>query len=483
MPLTAEHINLLFEACRAGDVPDGRDIPANALSFPYPVNPEDCLFGQNSWYAAHDKINEENNAQNRKYFNYFGGTVLVKGNRDFRQAFCLWFLETYYEFYIKKTGEYREFFKQREETRLEFGKQISKCLKPIEEKEMREEAGNESKLALAALFSGNKSGAEAHTEKAQKIQKQMAGHPGRNECCCLCRIRAKMGAIMTAEARAKRDVYEKEMRPLLEEYWLKANAMLGYVENANVRPGYEKRAIHLINKRALIDTLYDAGFEPEEAMRYRQKLNSWKRRLGRAIDDLVKQRDAEIKANKTEGGKLKDFVEKEKWAGNFIIKLPVGPDIYVNFGIDNGDLKAGYGAFGHGVMHSWNSDGSYSETLLTHISVLMPGNLGSMLGKAKEINDILKAGAAADYLKGKVNPLGSLPTFDRTKGEGKTYTYNQYGQQIDVATIRENSASVNWGPLGASQNTTTARHEGFLSSEVNTETKKSLTFGPFTIHE
>jgi hypothetical protein len=115
---------------------------------------------------------------------------------------------------------------------------------------------------------------------------------------------------------------------------------------------------------------------------------------------------------------------------------------------------------------------------MTRTSVL-PTGLGELSSAVSELKDVLEAGGdVTDYVKGKVIPIGNIPSFDYTKGEGKTYTFNSNGEQTDVATIRESRASVSWGPIGAGVSSTTTRN-GYLSS--STAVKGDISFGPLTI--
>ena len=71
--------------------------------------------------------------------------------------------------------------------------------------------------------------------------------------------------------------------------------------------------------------------------------------------------------------------------------------------------------------------------------------------------------------------------FDRTKGEGTTYTYDSFGRLINVTKIKEDTIGGSWGPIGASQTTTTSKSSGYMSSPWNSETKTNLNFGIVTI--
>ncbi|MBQ9996443.1 MAG: tetratricopeptide repeat protein [Clostridia bacterium] len=58
MVLTEYHMELLFEAVSAGVESDGRDIPANQISLPYPVDPQDALLGGDAWGIAAETVNK-----------------------------------------------------------------------------------------------------------------------------------------------------------------------------------------------------------------------------------------------------------------------------------------------------------------------------------------------------------------------------------------------------------------------------------------
>ena len=456
MILTDFHIELLYEAVSAGTNPDGRDIPANQISLPYPVNPADCLTGNDSWMAAREAIQTENDKLWRDYSDYSRG----KNGNDVRQAFCATFLAIYYEYQIEEASNNKAFKELAEELESDFWKFHNEKLDTVHS------YLNELYDEVIASRDGSRYAPYMVTEAETYVDAYIE-------------IQFKWEQYLVSLTNARRDAYEKEMRPLLEEYYLKMNAMLGYVSDADVRLGYESRAVYHINKHALINTLYNAGYETDYANRYRKLANEWREKLQQALDNLVHQREAQIQANKTENGQLKDFVEKEKgFDTSVMVTLPVGIGVSVSFGFENGVLKAGYGAYGHEIMHGYDPfTGNRSETIITRTSVV-PEGLNELSATISDIKEVIDAGDITDYLKGKINPIGSIPSFDRTKGEGKTYSFNSKGEQFDVTTIKEDRTSVSWGPIGAGVSTTTTRN-GYLSS--STAVKGDISFGFISI--
>ena len=123
--------------------------------------------------------------------------------------------------------------------------------------------------------------------------------------------------------------------------------------------------------------------------------------------------------------------------------------------------------------------GMFSETIITRSSVL-PAGLGELSGFIGDLKDVADATSIKDFIEGKLNPVGAIPSFDRTKGEGKTYTYDEFGRLKDVTTIREESISGSLGGITGGQTTTYTKgsgiHEGYLGSQWSSETKTDLSF-------
>jgi len=250
---------------------------------------------------------------------------------------------------------------------------------------------------------------------------------------------------------------------------------------------YGKRLIATINREAYVNPLYHAyplgistGDENLEMANY------YRKKLGQALQEeeyqRAKRNDARILANKTENGQLQNFgQEKETPLQDIVITIPPLSPVQVTFGMHGNKFMYGYGAFGNEIIKEYDYyTGEFSETIITRTSVL-PEGLGELASTVNDIKDILQAASGKEFLLGKINPIGNIPMFDRTKGEGTTYTYDCFGRLKDVTKIKEDTIGGSWGPIGASQTTTTSKSSGYMTSPWNSETKTNLNFGIVTI--
>ncbi|MDR0901879.1 MAG: hypothetical protein LBM92_03815, partial [Opitutaceae bacterium] len=488
MLLTGEHIKLLYEACRAGSVPDGRDIPANQLALPYPVNPADALVAGESWYAAGAGIRKENSKTNGPFQLYAG----LYCEKDERQARCLDFLMLYYEWNIEKEGEKqgKTLSEKNGELEAQFNSKFAPQRNEIEEalKKEKSEIQKGFQTGLVATIGGSPETARKNALDAQERQRNYPVFEAKLYVELYTQIVSEWDKFLLRKADVQKEIYEKEMKPWLEEYWLRVNAMLGYVEDANVRAAYGRKALWTINQNALVRPLVTAGFDADVVNEKRRELNRWKNVLksAGARAEMLRQQEAQARAKNDLAEQQKQAIlqkQKESWDGDFTIKLPLDMGlmgISVSIGMEKGNLKFGYGAFEHEFVHSYNGDGTFGYTAITRASVL-PAGLGELSVAANELKDVLKAGGGLKYLAGKANPIGNIPSFDRKIGTGKTYLYDQTGKLVDVVTIRETTTSVGWGPLGASQTTSATTRQSVFGTSFST--KKDVSFGPFTIHE
>ncbi|MDR0964406.1 MAG: tetratricopeptide repeat protein [Clostridium sp.] len=474
MILTPYHIELLYEAASAGTISDGRDTPANQISLPYPADPADCFTGRESQLAAREEVVAYNDSINF-YKDYWYGI----NDAEARQAYCLNFLALYYEYQAAKIGEYEEYLAWEEQMEEDFSEYLYAKSDPIEEEldELLEEIGNTNTAALAALLvDANK--AEKLSAEAQRLQKQYDKTEAERYITLYSDAHVRWQSDLATAAQKRKEYYESQMRPLLEEYALRMNAMLGYVADEDTRLGFESRMAYYLNQYALIDPLYLAAYDDDMANDYLEKANQWRFELQQKELEAAKQRDALINANKTENGQLKDFIEKEEGFldnRSVTLTLPIGANVSVSVGFEGTALKFGYGAFGHEIIHSWDTvTGNRTQTILTTTSI-WPFEVEQLATLSVEMVDILSGSLPTrdEDLMSEIDPVGSLPSFDFTKTEGKTYTFNARGEQIDVARIREGRMGVSWGAIEVG-----ITREGYLSS--STSYKGDLTFGLLT---
>lgn len=479
MVLTDHHIELLFEAAAAGVISNGQDIPANQISLPYPANPADAVLGDDMWDSAASAADKEVEEMLKATKGYTVGGA----DMEERQAWCLAFLHTYYEYKIyqlydvmyrgvtfEETGEsgYDKDFEEYTLSNLQWDAddRLQKILVNY---------WNISEQHHQVMYDAIDNAKSLKDEIRAKME-------------CEYKLVGPADRAHIAYSTRRMELYEENMRPLLEEYWLKMNAMLGYVSNEHVREMYGTKLLAVINREAYVNPLYHAGAYISTGDECLEVANMHRKSLGMEYykDELnkAKRNDARIMANKTENGQLSDYKpDKESdWRpADINITIPPFSPIYVKFGNNGDKYFFAYGAFGTEIIKERDMyTGMFSETIITRSSVL-PAGLGELSGFIGDLKDVADATSIKDFIDGKLNPVGAIPSFDRTKGEGKTYTYDEFGRLKDVTTIREESISGSLGGITGGQTTTYTKgsgiHEGYLGSQWSSETKTDLSFG------
>ena len=479
MVLTDYHIQLLFEAAAAGVISNGQDIPSNQISLPYPANPDDAVLGGYQWDAAASAVNKDVEAMLKNTKGYTVGNAEMEE----RQAWCLAFLHTYYEYKIyqlydimykgvtfEETGESGYDTDHEEYTLSNLQWDADDRLQKI-----LVDYWNISEKNHQIMYDAIDNAKSLKDEIRAKME-------------CEYKMVGPADQAHIAYATRRKEMYEENMRPLLEEYWLKMNAMLGYVSNEYVREMYGTKLLAVINREAYVNPLYHAATYVSTGDECLELANIHRKNLGLEYykDEMNRARrnDARIMANKTENGQLSDYKpdrESDWRPADINITIPPFSPIYIKFGNNGDKYFFAYGAFGTEILKERDMyTGLFSETIITRSSVLPVGlgELGSLVGDLKDVAD---AASIKDFIDGKLNPVGAIPSFDRTKGEGKTYTYDEFGRLKDVTTIREESISGSLGGITGGQTTTYTKgsgiHEGYLGSQWSSETKTDLSFG------
>ncbi len=397
---------------------------------------------------------------------------VTSSGRDERQGYCLAFLTTYYEYKIA---------------------QMSKGLYGLDYQPDDWDSPLPLNSALASIWRGL---VNYHSEKEQEVDEiidnmtvmTILGPAKYADPVAVATLKAEMcedvavreDAVAMEYANSVKEQYESDMRPLLEEYYLRMNAMLGYVQDDTIRNTYEARIVIVLNRERFLNAIDIMLYSGGGGDASRKLANEYRKIAGLEQQKIAERREAQLLARKSETGELQDFpFYKEPQLDDISITIPPFSPIYMRFTMSGNELSTTYGAFGNEVIKARDLyTGYFSETLITRNSVL-PTGLGELSTLANEIRDVINAKDAAEYVNGKLNPIGNIPSFDRTKGEGKTYTYDYAGRLVDVTVIREESTSATWGPLGVSQ--TTTHRKGYMSSSWSSDTKTDLSFGPFTV--
>ncbi|MBE6114947.1 MAG: tetratricopeptide repeat protein [Erysipelotrichaceae bacterium] len=244
MVLTDYHIELLFEAATAGVTSNGQDILSNQISLPYPADPNDAVLGPNSWEIAAEVVNNEI----KLVLDEIEGYTVGNAEMEEKQAWCLAFLQTYYEYQIFKTYEtlYRGIsFKETGERGVDQEHEeytLANIRYDVDDTLHKIFIDNWNTIYRAEMGTWDQIDYLADTPEEYQL---MVNYYQSQVAPC--------DQAVVSYAMRRKAMYEESMRPLLEEYWLKMNAMLGYVENEYVRDMYGKRLIATINREAYVN--------------------------------------------------------------------------------------------------------------------------------------------------------------------------------------------------------------------------------------
>jgi hypothetical protein len=296
--------------------------------------------------------------------------------------------------------------------------------------------------------------------------------------------------LIVNKAFATKRIYESLMQPLLEEYWLKLNAMLGYVSVER----YEYSALYVINTQALVNPLSMVDYDWAGVNEYLIEANNLRRQLEQALVEIEARREAEVKAEILQAvieQQERDVKQKEVWGDDVFITLPLLPGMaYVKFGMEGSKLVAGYGGLGTEILQAWDpATGVTSETVTHSSSVILEG-FPDLLISGKNNLETLRNSMTGGTLSGVGRVSGSkllanipsvkgqIPSFDVTKGEGRTTTFDRDGEVIDVTTFTNQSGSIYLGFWGVSRSKAVYSHNGLVTSRV--ERRIDVSFGPLS---
>jgi len=490
--ITKDQLDLFMEAAGYGTTSDGRDILKYQISLPFPAPVTSAaLTADESYGAASTAISEQNEAENgaAKYYEGYS-----RGD-DPRHIFLAKFHILYYEFMIDQISGYKVYKEEKERLEQNFAEHERSTWAPVEEQlaEWAAEVQYHSDMVIAgmALALVDEAGGAMVAEHSKLLQEKMEKY--RIEGLKLKietteSLRDQWHTVLIHIEEAKMNGYETKMRPLLEEYYQRMNAILGYMTNDAARRNFERRVLYVINEEALEIPLSYAGADREyEVNKYDFDLEMLRYELGNMYSDRIKAQNQEVQA-RAEQAKLQEAqAQKQGWGDSFTLGLPPFSPIQVHVGMNEGNLTYGYSAFGHAIMYERDEgSGNTIQTISTTTSIL-PFGLGQLDSNIRGIRDFagtvdflgsnMSPKDIAKFAKGKV--LG-IPSFDATETTGTVNVYNSDGELIDTSRFRTRSATAGMGILQGSISTTEtfgSRHQGMLTNAVNRATKVKIEFG------
>lgn len=499
MILDKELLDILMEAAGADCVSDGRDTLANQISLPFPApNISMALNADDSYWAQSQQILES--IEPLRSYNDYEGTLSTTDlereyNDDVRHVLIAKFHILYYEHLIEQWDDGQYYVEERDRLRNNFQKHYEETWAPIGEKqsEWYAELEEHANLILAGFglsVVDDKAAAELilrNTEEFWTKYEEYMEESLKMNIDTQESLRDQWHNVLIQIENEKVLGYESKMKPILEEYYQRMNAILGYMQSDVMRQNFEYRVLWTVNYEGIVSPLQHAGASLMEVNKYDEELESWRAQLDGFYSDQQQKKQEEVQA-KAEEAKLKEAQAiRREWNESMVIGLPPFSPIQVNIGMNGDNLVYGYGAFGHEIMYERDfKTGGYTETITTTTSYFPWGldQLDSTIRSFKEASEVsnllsnLNDKDLAKFARGKV--LGGIPTFDADQTTGTVYSYDKDGNLIDRTKITKKTVGGSWGLIGGALETTTERstmHTGPLTNPVRTSTKVKAKFG------
>ncbi|MBQ3588179.1 MAG: hypothetical protein II977_06385, partial [Oscillospiraceae bacterium] len=301
---------------------------------------------------------------------------------------------------------------------------------------------------------------------------------------------------------AKMRGYEQITRPILEEYWQRMNAILGYMTNDTARKNFEKRVLWTINTEGITEPLSLSGVELVEVNKYAGTINGCRRKLEMAEEKKIESANQQAQANVERARLEKAKAEQQQRSSSYQLGFPPFSPIQVYIGYtEDGNISYGYGAFGHDVIYEHDfKTGNTSKNVASTTLAGLPGlgQLDKTVAGLKDLYDTIEnlreiEGAlvtldnVVDMAKGQI--VAGLPSIDARQTTGSIEVYDRDGNLIDRSTYRTTSVSGGGGLLGSTAETTTTKSQykdplsGKITNVVRTQSKGKITVGGFTFEE
>ena len=499
MILDKELLDILMEAAGADCVSDGRDTLANQISLPFPApNISMALNADDSYWAQSQQILES--IEPLRSYNDYEGTLSTTDldreyNDDVRHVLIAKFHILYYEHLIEQWDDGQYYTEEGNRLRNNFQKHYEETWAPIGEKqsEWYSELEEHANLILAGFglsLADDQAAAELilknekdfWTKYEEYMEESLKMNISTQES-----LRDQWHNVLIQIENEKVLGFESKMKPILEEYYQRMNAILGYMQHDVMRQNFEYRVLWTVNYEGIVSPLQHAGASLIEVNKYDQELESWRAQLDGFYSDQQQKKQEEVQA-KAEEAKLKEAQAiRREWNESMVIGLPPFSPIQVNIGMNGDNLVYGYGAFGHEIMYERDfKTGGYTETITTTTSYFPWGldQLDSTIRSFKEAAEVSNLMSnftnknLDKFARGKV--LGGIPTFDADQTTGTVYTYDKNGNLIDRTKITKKTVGGSWGLIGGALETTTERstmHTGPLTNPIRTSTKVKTKFG------
>ncbi len=118
--------------------------------------------------------------------------------------------------------------------------------------------------------------------------------------------------------------WEKYEQPLLEEYWLRMNALVAYCESTDLQEYYLNEVAYFINSKWIDDVDTAVRFGMDAELVWSDQVRSLEAQLDEVIAEINYLDQPKIEVIEKSGGELKNYGEKERNDLGFGIPLPWG---------------------------------------------------------------------------------------------------------------------------------------------------------------
>lgn len=504
--LTKKHLDILMEAAGYGTTSDGRDIIAHQISVPFPAPITSAALQAEDSYQQQAEAFSAQNDQLFEDSKYYEGSTR---SSDVRHVFIARFHILYYEWLIDENDSVSAMFGEgydRVMTNFEKDSRSMNALYEEQIDELWEEMQYHSAMGTGAMFA-------APFDDSMDWESIMVEHgtwiAQHYEEYGIEIIKLQIKAMETEKEmwhktlikleEEKMRGYESVTRPILEEYYQRMNAILGYMTDDTARKRFEGRVLYQINEEGICTPLGFAGAEMEDVNAYEIPLMALYSQLDQAYkmkDDRVEQKaQAALEQRRLAEAKA----ERETWGKSYQIGLPPLSPIQVYIGISGeGNLTYGYGAFGHDIMYERDpKTGNTIQTITSTGLAGVPGlgqldkTVSDLKGIYDNISDLHELEGAlitvnnvTGYAKGQV--VGGLPSVDARETTGTINVYNKDGELIDSSRFRGTSVSGGAGLINIGVETTSTyrgRGQYNLINPISTKSKAKISIGGMTFEK
>ncbi len=510
MLITKEHLDILMEAASYGTTSDGRDNLSEQISLPFPAPVTSaCLTSEKSYSeqasAIYDQI--KNLYYDAKYYEGYSGAD------DARHHFIAKFHIFYYEWLIEQNDASDAMFgEEYDRIEAEFHEKANSLIEPAQEKcrELEAELFEAAMTAVMGMmlspFAEDPDAVISIAQQNGKFVEEYWDPYHIQMAQIMLEAYEEVQNIWHTDLKkmeeAKMDGYETITRPILEEYWQRMNAILGYMTNDTQRINFEKRVLWTINFEGVYSPLSMAGVELREVNKYAGTINGLREKLEMAQIEKIEEANQKAQANVQQAKLEKARAERQQASSGYMLGFPPLFPVQVYIGYTReGNISYGYGAYGHDVIYehdfkTGNTSKNVSSTTLAGFPGM--GQLDKTVDSLKGLHDSIEGlsrieGAlvtldnVVDMAKGQI--VAGLPTIDARQTTGSIEVYNSDGELIDRSTYRTTSVSGGGGLLGSTAETTTTKSQykdplsGKITNVVRTQSKGKISIGGFTFEE